>query len=216
MFAWLGLIGLVMQGSAQVQPPQILQIYRDHVKPEHEAVYREIEEEAARICAALGCPHPYLGIESLSGPKEVWYLNGYGSSAEVKQVANDYQKNAALMSALTTRVTKPKAGLALEPLDVFAHYRPDLSRGAPWSVGRGRFLVITVTNGNPRMDGTAFEAPDGTRFVVLPAQTREEADANAAAAGQEARVFAVRPSWSMAAQEWIAADPTFWRRLSER
>ncbi len=28
---------------------------------------------------------------------------------------------------------------------------------------------------------------------------------------QGARIFAVRPNWSMPAPEWVAADPDFWR-----
>jgi hypothetical protein len=48
-------------------------------------------------------------------------------------------------------------------------------------------------------------------FSLQAAQTREEADAKAATAGPEARVFAVRPEWSMPADEWVVADPTFWR-----
>ena len=78
-------------------------------------------------------------------------------------------------------------------------------------MGRGRFLVITVTKGNRRMDGTVFETADGTKFVLLPAKTRKEADTKAAALGSEARVFAVRPYWSMPAREWVAADPVFWQ-----
>src|SRR5690349_7872424 len=108
---------------AQEHPPQILEIYRDFPKAGGEAAYRRIEEDAARICGELRCPHPYVGIESLTGPKEAWWLNGYES----------------------------------------------------------------------------------------PARTRQEAEAKAAAAGEETRVFAVRPYWSMPANEWAAADPAVWQ-----
>ena len=94
---------------------------------------------------------------------------------------------------------------------MFANYRKDLSRGVPWILGQGRFLVITVTESQSRIDGTVFEAPDGTRFILSPVQTRREADSAAAAAGPESRIFEVRPSWSFPAKEWIALDPAFWR-----
>lgn len=203
-------IALAMQIAAHPQPPPILQIHREALKPGSEAAYRENEEDTARICAELGCPHPYLGIESLTGSKEVWFFNGYESSAEQKQVYDDYAKNAALLTALKKN-SKRKASLTGEPVNVFANYRQDLSRGVPWVLGHGRFLVITVSKSNPHLDGTVFEAADGTRFVVMPAQTRKEADAAAAAAGPGSRVFAVRPSWSFPTKEWIAADSAFWR-----
>ena len=52
----------------------ILQIYREPLKPGSEDAYRAIEEDTARVCANLKCPHPHLAMESLTGPREVWWL----------------------------------------------------------------------------------------------------------------------------------------------
>jgi hypothetical protein len=84
----------------QPRPPSILQIFREPLKPGVEAEYGAIEEETARICVEMKCPHPYLGVESLTGPKEVWWFNGYESRDEIKQVEAGYENNAALMAAL--------------------------------------------------------------------------------------------------------------------
>ncbi len=199
-----------MQILALAEPPHNLLIYHAHLKPGSHTAYDEIEQDIARDCAELGFPHPYLGIEPLSGPEEVWFLTAWGAEAELKQVADDYAKNAPLVAALE-RHRKRKASLILGPVEVFAKYRQDLSRGTPWSMGLGHFLVVTVTKGNHGIDGTVFESSDGTSFVMLPANTREEAEAKAAGVGSEARVFAVRPYWSMPAKEWVAADPEFWQ-----
>jgi len=209
-----GFVGLAMQIIAHPQPPQILQIHREPLKPGSEAAYQEIEEDTARICAQLRCPHPYLGIESLTGSKEVWFFNGYESTAEQKRVVNEYAKNAPLLEALE-KSGRRKVSLTGKPAELFANYRKDLSHGSPWILGHGRFLVITVTRGHPRIAGSVFEVADGTRFVVLPVPTRSEAEAAAAAAGSETRVFAVRPSWSFPARDWIAADPELWHRASK-
>jgi len=48
------------------------------------------------------------------------------------------------------------------------------------------------------------------RFVVTAAKTRPEADAKLSAAGPDAKIFAVRPEFSMPAAEWVASDPSFW------
>jgi hypothetical protein len=190
--------------------PAILQIVREPLKPGSEAAFDAIEEERARISATLGSPHPYLGAETLTGSKEAWWFNGYESYADQKRVYDAYAQNAPLMQALLESA-KPKAELTLDPIEVFARYRPDLSAGTPWLPGRGRYLVITVTRSTARLAGTVFEDADGTRFIVRWAETRQEADAAKATAGQDARILAVRPSWSFPAAEWIAADPTFWR-----
>jgi hypothetical protein len=195
------------------EPPRILQIHREPLRPGCEAAYGELEADTARICAELGCPHPYLGIEALTGPKEVWFFNGYGSLAEQKQVVDAYARNTTLIAALEKN-SRRKAPLTAEPVGLFANYRQDLSGGTPWSLGQGRFLVITVTKSNRQIEGTVFEASDGTRFIMKPAQTREEADAAAALAGPESNIFAIRPAWSFPAKVWIAADSEFWQPSS--
>jgi hypothetical protein len=204
-------IGLVMQVAARAQPPHILQIYREPLKPGREAAYQANENDTARICAKLGCPHPYLGVETLTGPKEVWFFNGYDSPAEQQQVAADYVGNARLMAALGKN-SKRKASLTGRGTEVSARYRQDLSRGAPWILGQDHFLVITVTKEDRPINGTVFEGPDGTRFIILSARTRDDADVAVALAGAGSIIFAVRPSWSHPATEWMAADPDFWRR----
>ena len=95
-------------------------------------------------------------------------------------------------------------------MNVSAVYRPDLSRGAAWTVAGARFLVVAVTRETPQADGSVFEAPDGVRFVIKPARTAQQADEDARALGHDARVFTVRPCWGVPAAEWIAADPDFW------
>jgi hypothetical protein len=206
-------IGLAMRIATPAQPPQILQIYREPLKPGSEAAYHAIEEATARISAELECPHPYLGLESLTGSKEVWWFNGYTSSAEQRKVYDEYARNTRLLATLQEN-SKRKASVTLKPLEVFTNYRQDLSVGTPWILGHGRFLVITVTRNNRRIAGTVFEAPDGTRFIVTSTQTRQEADAAKALAGPESNIFAVRPSWSFPAKEWIAADSLFWQPTS--
>jgi len=187
-------------------PPLILQIYRERLQPPSHAAYDEVEREIASVCIEFGFPHSYLAIESLAGPEEVWFLNGWESEAEQEQVAGEYAKNAPLVEALE-RNAKRKAGLKLKAVELFGRYRPDLSCGAPWSMGLGRFLAIAETKVERQIDGTVFETPDGTKFVISPAKTRREAEAVAGA-----RVFGVRPDWSKPAPEWIAADPDFWRK----
>jgi hypothetical protein len=191
------------------EPPKILQIYRDRLKPGSEAAFRAIEEDAARICAELKFPHPHLAMESLSGPKEVWWLNAFASEAERQRVTSEYERNPALVAALAA-ISKRREGLTTG-VDVLTNYRADLSRGYSWQPAGARFFVVSVTRQDLHMEGSVFEAPDGNRFVVRPFRTRPQADLAAAASGPGTTVFAVRPYWGMPATEWIAADPDFWR-----
>jgi len=205
------LVSLVMMAAPALgaaQPPAILQIYREPLRPGAEAEYDRIESETARTCAELRCPHAYLALESLTGPKEVWWFNGYLSEADRKQVTDTWAKSTEVVAALG-RNRERKAPLTGKGIEVFSNYRADLSRGPAWVLGRGRFLVIAMTRGAPPFEGAVYESSDGTRFVIAPARTR--AEAAAAGAGTDARVLAARPRWSHPAEDWIAADREFWR-----
>ena len=197
-------------GAAQDQPPKILEIYRDSMKPGGEAAYRQIEEDAARICFELKCPNPHLAIESLNGAPEVWWLNAFESGAHKEQVDAAYRANKPLMAALG-EISKRKASVTGTPVNVFAAYNPGASRDPSWAIAGARYMIVITTSGSRVANGAAFDAPDGTRFILKPVRTRPEADAAAAAAGPRARVFAIRPYWGLPAQEWIDADREFWK-----
>lgn len=193
-----------------VRPPRILYISREFWKPCHETALNRIETEAARECIGLGVPHPYLGTESLTGPKEVWYINGFASTEELAQVSEAYNKRPQLLAAMR-RFAQQRTEFESQPnIEATATYRPELSRGPLWEMGREQFLVIAVTKGDPQSDGTVFETQDGRRFIVAAAMTRTEAGAKLSAAGPNAKIFAVRPEFSMPAAEWVAGDPSFW------
>jgi len=68
-----------MQIAAAGQPPRILQVFREPLQPHVAVEYNRIEFDTARKCAKLRYPHPFLAVESLTEPKEVWWLNAYRS-----------------------------------------------------------------------------------------------------------------------------------------
>ena len=193
---------------AQQVPPRFLYIYRDSVKSGVDSAYRAIEEDAARICARFKCPNPYLGLESLSGPHEAWWLNGFASVADTTRVVMAYAANRPLMQALDS-VAKRKAALVGTPVQGFGVFRPELSRGRAWSVAGARFAVVTVTRSRRPAEGSVWQVADSTLYVFRRARTLRRAKALARQLG--ARVFAIRPYWSMPAPEWVAADPEFWQ-----
>jgi hypothetical protein len=193
-------------------PVTLLQIVRERWRPGSEAAFNLIEEERARVAATFGCPHPYLGAESLSVPKHAWWFNGYQSSAERQRVYDAYAANAPLMAAFQQSAA-PKAELTLAPIELLATYRADWSTGPPWQLGDGRFLVVSVTDAAGHRRGTAFEAADGTCIVITAANTRDDAQAAGDRAGPGTTVLAVRPSWSFPAPAWTVADPEFWSPL---
>jgi hypothetical protein len=196
---------------AQAHPPQILEVAREYLKPGAVQAVQEIEVDAAQICIRLKFPHRYLVLESLTGPKEFWYLNAFNSQAELDQLSREYEANTALTSALARNLKRKAPYLAAESTNVFLNYRPELSGGrTPWLMGHGRFLVIAWTTVLLNTGGTVFEGHDGNRLVIGTARTRTEAESMAAAAGPASHVFAVHPELGWPDEEWVTADPEFW------
>jgi hypothetical protein len=185
--------------------PNLLEIFRDFVKPGREAEFRAIEEDAARICAEHAYPHVHIALQSLSSPREIWWLNEFDSIEERDLIGRQYESNPALVAAFEAIHERRKA-VVDPPIDVIARYNPGLSRGKAWRFP-AKFYVTSVTPNDPEIPGSVFDGPDGTHFVLCPVDTLEDA---VLMGGDAGLVFALRPYWGMPAREWVAADREFW------
>jgi len=203
---------IAVRGSPPLLPepvaPRFIYVYRDSLKSGVDSAYRAIENDGAQVCADLRCPNPYIGIESLSGVHEVWWINTFASDADTAHVAHVYATDRALAAALDM-IARRKAALIGTPVRGFGIYRRDISRGPAWSIAGARFVVVVVTRDQRAAMGSVWETPDSTLYILRAARTLRQA--TVLAQGNEARVFAVRPNWSMPAPAWVAADPDFWR-----
>ena len=73
-----------------------------------------------------------------------------------------------------------------------------------------QYLVMLVAKNAAASKGAAFVNEDGEQFVVSPAKTLAAAKEKQSVAGPGAKIFVVRPKFSMPAAEWVANDPAFW------
>ncbi|SPE41863.1 hypothetical protein SBA3_4700005 [Candidatus Sulfopaludibacter sp. SbA3] len=195
--------------STRYESPRILRIDRYRLKPGTEVAVRNLQKQVALAMVRWGALHACLAAESLTGPKEVWRLSGFSSSAEQKRVAESLENNALLRIELN-RIDLQIRVLTGSPATVMAHYVEGPSRGHTWLMGRGHHLVIAASSGPTRSQGTLFQTSTGVRYSVASVRTRKNAFELAEAAGPEANVFAIRPMWGMPAPEWTRHDPDFW------
>ncbi len=191
------------------KPPLFLLIVRERLRPEMEQAYSQNELELATASATLKCPHPYLALASVAGPKEVWWLNAFASQEEKDQLGAAYARNEALMAKLT-ELGKRKEGYRETLSTTSTEYRPNLSGGVILRIAGARFFAMTVVRDEREVAGAVFESSDRERFVVAPANTRAAAERLVVEAGPGSMILAVQPQWSFPAEAWIAADPDFW------
>ena len=192
--------------------PKILLIAREPLKPGAEAEYDRIESETATLAAKLGCPHPYLALQPLSGAKnEVWWLNGFASQEELNSVGEAYRTNEAWNAALTKN-QKRKEPLTGKSVEQLADLEPQ-TRSQPWAVGQAQYVLVAMNPAARLAGSTVFKGRDGTRYEILTANTLEEAER--VANGMKFVLLEVVPRWSFPARDWIDGNRKLWKAASK-
>jgi len=136
--------------------PWIVHINREYVRPGKDAEYNEIEMGAAHTCAELKCPESYLTIESLAGPRQVWFLVGFNNYNEMNQASAAYAKDNELLLELA-RITQRKRTVTSPPENITARYRADISRNADPNLAAARYLAITTVKVSPAYKDGFYE-----------------------------------------------------------
>jgi|HubBroStandDraft_1064217.scaffolds.fasta_scaffold262396_2 hypothetical protein len=185
----------------QEYTPQVLRVHSEVIKPGAEQEYARIEEDAAHACVAQHCANPYMAIETVSDPKEVWVISAYESAQ---------QAQASRESADSDLAMRKQPLLAAPAQDAVASWVPALSGRPAWTMPGGRFLIITHTRGQPGAIGTVYAAEDGYLYEIRSAASLDEAKARQARGDPNARIFELRPNWGFPAKEWVAANPALW------
>ncbi len=82
--------------TAAMGPPKVLQIAREQVKPGKNALHEKLEAGWPRLYANAQWPTHWLGVTSLTGPNEAWFLIGFDSFAAWEKDNGDIEKTPAL------------------------------------------------------------------------------------------------------------------------
>ncbi|MBI1760642.1 MAG: hypothetical protein HYR56_04315 [Acidobacteria bacterium] len=84
------------QTPAPQTPPKVLQLFREEVKPYMNAAHENVEAGWPKAFAKAKSKAYWLGMTSMSGPSEAWFLNSYDSFAALE--ANQQEDNPALQA----------------------------------------------------------------------------------------------------------------------
>jgi hypothetical protein len=204
---------ILMSIAAMAQSaPRILLIAREPLKPGAEAEYDRIESDTATLAAKLGCPHPYLALQLLSGAKnDVWWFNEFHSEDELNSVGEAYKTNEAWNAALMKN-QKRKEALTGKPIEQLADLEP-LADSQPWAAGRARYVVVGIDPAARLIGSNVFKGRGGTRYEILTANSRQEAER--VAHGKDFVVLEVVPRWSFPAREWVDGNREIWKPASK-
>lgn len=135
------------QRGADTTPPDILQVYRDTVRPGKIAEYTKVEGEAAQACSRANT-WPYFTVQAVTGPQEVWFVSGFESYAAMESSAEPFARNVGLAAEMG-RIADAKANLITDPNTLFFRYRDELGRNNGLVRPGARFYTVTWYTINP-------------------------------------------------------------------
>jgi hypothetical protein len=193
------------QQAQSAPPPAVLQIYRDPVKPSKMSEYSRIEGDAAQACAKAST-WPYLALQSMTGPQEVWFISGFDSYAAMERSAEPFARNSAL-SAELNRLLDAKANLVAEPRAVYAHYRDDLSSNAGLVQPRARFFTVMIVTVRPGHDREFEEIHRTLKSARQRAGTEDNRVVYQVVSGMPKNVYLIFSAHRSLQNAGVALDP---------
>jgi hypothetical protein len=202
--------------SGPMPPPPLMMFVREEVKPGHGAGHAATESAWTRALIKGKSTDHYMGMSSLTGASEAWFIMGYSSYAdwEAKQVEFDH--NPAIKAEID-KISQQDGDHLSGTRSMLGTWRKDLSYGPPVEIGKMRYMRIRTFR-IKQGQNKAFEAGVKT---ALAAYEKSHYPASFAfyevAAGTGSPTFIVlRPMKSLADMDaTTAAEKDFQEALGE-
>jgi hypothetical protein len=143
-------------------PPTILQIEREEVRPGKGAAHAVNEKAWAAAYVKAQSPVQWLGMTTVSGPNEAWFLTGHDSFAAVEKNDLSTDTNPAL-GAERDRLAAVDGELLSRTSTIIAQYRPALSYQPTVKLPTMRYMTVDLMRVKA---GRVAEFTDGWRIIV--------------------------------------------------
>lgn len=153
---------LAQGNQAADAPPAILRIGREEVKPGKGAAHEVIETNWNAAYAKAKLPVSILGMTSMSGPGEAWWLQGFGSWEDLEAFNKAAGANET-WSAEDQKFAAQDGELLNRSSGIILSYRPAMSYRAASNLATKRYMQVQLIRVKP---GRGREFVDNWREVV--------------------------------------------------
>jgi hypothetical protein len=143
-------------------PPALLQIEREEVRPGRGAAHAANEAAWAAAFVKAQSPVQWLGMTTVSGPTEAWFLTAHESFAALEKGETSTDANPALR-AERDKLSAADGDLLGRTSTIIARYRPGLSYQPAVKLPNMRYMTVNLMRVKP---GGVPEFTDGWRMVV--------------------------------------------------
>ena len=145
------------QATAPPDPPTMLLIYREEVKPGKAAAHGTNEQGWAAALAKGHAPTQWLAMTALAGPSEAWFLSAYDSYAAIQKNQDAMEASVAL-TAEDDKFSAQDGELLNRTSTIIARYRPALSYQSKVAMPQMRYMQVDVVQVKPGHGGDFNEA----------------------------------------------------------
>ena len=143
-------------------PPTILQIEREELRPGKGAAHAVNEKAWAAAYVKAQSPVQWLGMTTVSGPAEAWFLTGLDSFAALEKNDLSTDANPAL-GAERDRVAAIDGELLSRTSTIVAQYRPALSYQPTVKLPNMRYMTVDLMRVKA---GRVAEFTDAWRMII--------------------------------------------------
>jgi hypothetical protein len=147
-------IATAQDQGAVTQPPKILAINREFVKPTgFGSAHQQSETALAQAMAQANSPDHYSGWVALTGKLRVLFISGFDSYADYQKMAGNMGLgNNSAESQAYDRLQRADSKLLTQMDSAVFSYQPDMSLNAAVDIAHMRFLEITAIRIRPGQD----------------------------------------------------------------
>jgi hypothetical protein len=138
--------------TATYTPPLLL-IYREEVKPGHAAAHAANEEGWSAAFSKANAPAQWLGMTTLAGPTEAWFISGY-ESYEAWQKVEDGMDAVPALRATDDKFSAQEGDHLSRTSSILTSYRPALSYQPEVNLPLMRYMQVDVVRVKPGHDST--------------------------------------------------------------
>jgi len=147
---------MAAQDNGATPAPAILQIYREVIKPGRTAAHEKIEAGWPKAYHNNPNSAHYLGMTSITGPSEAWFVSGYASyDAWEKQTKAEASDRA--LTAETTRLATADGEVVESARSITARFREELSLRPALNIGDYRYINVVTVRVRPGMQDKFIE-----------------------------------------------------------
>lgn len=153
-------------------PPNLLVIYREEVRPGKGGAHEASELSWAAAYRKAEAPIHWLGMTSVTGPSEAWFLSGYDSYAAFQKVDDAFTTNAALQ-AESQKFSAMESDILSGTSMIIARLLPELGYGNPVSIPQMRYMQVDMVQIKPGYGQQFTELLRESRAAHEKAQMKE-------------------------------------------